>query len=69
MITDVKIVSGTSVARKALTAFQNVSGLLMPTGLMKNSHSTVHQITLFQEWKAVMKTNMKIEGGNSTAAE
>uniref|UniRef100_A0A0E9RQU9 Uncharacterized protein n=1 Tax=Anguilla anguilla TaxID=7936 RepID=A0A0E9RQU9_ANGAN len=69
MITDVEIVSGTSVASKALTAFQNASGPLMSIGLMKSSHSAVHQITLFQEWKAITKTNMKIEGGNSSAAE
>uniref|UniRef100_A0A0E9UH73 Uncharacterized protein n=1 Tax=Anguilla anguilla TaxID=7936 RepID=A0A0E9UH73_ANGAN len=56
MITDVKIVSGTSVASKALTAFQNASGLLMSIGLMKCSYSAVHQITLFQEWKAITKT-------------
>uniref|UniRef100_A0A0E9V6Z3 Uncharacterized protein n=1 Tax=Anguilla anguilla TaxID=7936 RepID=A0A0E9V6Z3_ANGAN len=37
--------------------------------LMKSSHSAVHQTTLFQEWKAITKTNMKIEGGNSSAAE
>uniref|UniRef100_A0A0E9T5A9 Uncharacterized protein n=1 Tax=Anguilla anguilla TaxID=7936 RepID=A0A0E9T5A9_ANGAN len=41
----------------------------MSIGLMKCSYSAVHQITLFQEWKAITKTNMKIEGGNSSAAE